>query len=179
MTTRSTTAILVGGALVLAALASAAAWSSARADAAQRAPIGAPLPDPSGAPEADVDDEAVTVTGEISATTATGEAAYQISVAGQAVRLNVGPPWHQDADPLAQFVGKTVTVIGERSTGMPSPNASANAKGEPSEGPEIDVFTVTSGGTTVTIRGSGKPPWAGRPKAIGAKHPGSKTSKVR
>ncbi|MFN2519832.1 MAG: hypothetical protein ABR525_02170 [Candidatus Limnocylindria bacterium] len=179
MTTRSTTAIGVAATLALATLAGAAAWSGARADAAQRATSGAPLPDPSRAPDADDDDQPVTVTGEISATNASGEAGYQITVGGQATRLSVGPPWHFDTDPLAQFVGKTVTITGERSTGTPSPNASAKAKGKPAEGPEIDVFTVTSGGTTVMIRGAGKPPWAGGQKMVGTKQPGSKSSKVR
>ncbi len=119
------------------------------------------------------DGEATTVTGIIGQTTLNGKIVYTITVAGVATRLSAGPAWFYQTPPLAAFVGKTATITGERSTGERSPNAAAKAKANPSEGPSIDVFTITSSGSTTTLRSAGKPPWAGGPKAVGAKHPGS------
>ena len=66
-----------------------------------------------------------------------------------------GPPWYWgDKNPLAAYVGKSVTVAGEAEQG----------------GTELDVDTVDG----TAIRAPGKPPWAGGPWAIGPTHPGWK-----
>ena len=67
--------------------------------------------------------------------------------------LEAGPSWYWgDHHPLAPFVGKHVTVVGEQATGST----------------EVDVHSVDG----TVVREPGKPPWAGGWKAVGKIHPG-------
>ena len=122
--------------------------------------------DPSPSPGAEKPDKAaktkvaeapITVTGTVAATTdADGETAYTLTSGGRTYTLEAGPSWWYGADhPLAGYVGKSVTVVGESAAGST----------------EIDVQTVD--GTAVRTT-TGKPPWAGGPKKVGEKHPGWK-----
>jgi len=88
------------------------------------------------------------------ATDEDGAAAYElVDTAGAAWELEVGPPWWWGAsNPLAPYVGKTVTIAGERHPGER----------------EVDVLTVDG----KAIREAGKPPWAGGWKVVGERHPG-------
>ena len=73
--------------------------------------------------------------------------------------LEAGPPWWWGEDnPLAPFVGETVTVEGEQAEGSDS----------------VDVHAVNG----TAIREAGRPPWAGGPKVVGEAHPGWKAWKV-
>ena len=104
-------------------------------------------PKPSHQPEVPV-----TLHGVVSGTKdADGSTTYTIVADGKTVRLEAGPPWFfGDKNPLAPFVGKTVTVTGEQTAD------------------EVDVDTVDG----VRLRAEGKPPWAGGWKAVGSAHPG-------
>jgi hypothetical protein len=114
---------------------------------------------PSKEPKAERSPEpTVTVHGLVSATKrADGTTDTTIASGGSTLHLRVGPPWFVAAtDPLAPFVGKTVTIVGEQ------------------DGDTLDVDTVDG----VAIRGPGKPPWAGGWKAVGAGHPGWSQAKA-
>jgi hypothetical protein len=80
---------------------------------------------------------------------------YSMTVDGTTWTLSAGPPWYWgDKNPLAAYVGKSVTVAGTTRAG----------------GTEVDVETVDG----TALRGPGKPPWAGGPWVIGSTHPGWK-----
>ena len=114
---------------------------------------------PSKEPKAERSPEpTVTVHGPVSATKrADGTTDTTIASGGTTLHLRIGPPWFVAAtDPLAPFVGKTVTIVGEQ------------------DGDTIDVDTVDG----VAIRGPGKPPWAGGWKAVGSTHPGWSQAKA-
>ena len=125
-------------------------------------PALAASPSPSGAtsgehpgkgPKASHEPEVqVTLRGTVAAVTdADGRTDYTLTADGKTVHLEAGPPWFWgDHHPLAAFVGKTVTITGDQS------------------GDEVDVATVDG----TAIRGAGRPPWAGGPKAVGSAHPG-------
>ncbi len=99
-------------------------------------------------------------------TDADGDPAYFIG----ATRIGVGPPWFWgDKNPLAPYVGKTVTLTGHMDEGKPA-STNPNGKAKAAEGPEFEVYTVNG----TTVRAPGKPPWAGGPKVVGEKHPGYK-----
>lgn len=84
-----------------------------------------------------------------------GRPSYTMTVAGKTWTLSAGPPWFWgDNNPLAAFVGKSVTVAGETNAGDS----------------EIDVETVDG----TALRAPGKPPWAGGPWVVGPTHPGWK-----
>jgi hypothetical protein len=101
------------------------------------------------APEAEV-----TLSGLLgSQTTAGGETQYTLTVGGNVLTLDAGPAWfYKDKHPLAPFVGRNVTVVGEQAQG----------------GATVDVRSVDG----TTIRAAGKPPWAGGWKQVGQDHPG-------
>jgi hypothetical protein len=135
--------LLLAVALVLPALA-ASPGASAR---------------PSKEPKAELSPEpTVTVHGLVSATKgADGTTDTTIASGGTTLHLRVGPPWFVAAtNPLAPFVGKTVTIVGEQ------------------DGDTLEVDTVDG----VAIRGAGKPPWAGGWKAVGSAHPGWSQAKA-
>ncbi|HET7028556.1 MAG TPA: hypothetical protein VFI28_12755 [Candidatus Limnocylindrales bacterium] len=78
---------------------------------------------------------------------------------GSTYDLSIGPWWFWGNDhPLSPYVGKDVTVVGERE----------------GDSTEIDVETVDG----KVLRAPGKPPWAGGPKVVGAVHPGYKAWKA-
>ena len=134
--------LLMAAAVVLPALAASPAPSA-----------GTLAGKPSKEPKADRSPEpTVTARGLVSATKrADGTTDMTIASGGTTLRIHVGPPWFAAAiDPLAAFAGKTVTIVGEQ------------------DGDTIDVDTVDG----VTVRGSGKPPWAGGWNAVGSAHPG-------
>ena len=84
-----------------------------------------------------------------------GRPAYTMTVDGKTWSLSSGPPWFWgDKNPLAAFVGKSVTVAGTTRAGDA----------------EVDVQTVDG----KAIREPGKPPWAGGPWVVGPTHPGWK-----
>jgi hypothetical protein len=124
-------------------------------------PVFAASPSPSGgpakAPKADKGPElAMTVVGTVNAgTDADGRPSYTITADGKTWTLSAGPAWYWgDKNPLAAFVGKSVTVAG---------TTHANQT-------ELDVTTVDG----AAIREPGKPPWAGGPWVVGPSHPGWK-----
>lgn len=110
-------------------------------------------------PKADRSPEvSVTVRGLVSSTKrADGTTDITVAADGKTLHLHIGPPWYAPAkDPLAAFVGKTVTIVGEQ------------------DGDTIDVETVDG----VAVRAPGKPPWAGGWKAAGAAQPGWSQAKA-
>jgi hypothetical protein len=120
--------------------------------AASPAPSGAPGAEGKGPKPSHVPEVAVTLHGTVAAATdADSQTSYTMTVDGATVRLEAGPPWFFGAkNPLAPFVGKTVTITGSRS------------------GDDVEVDTVDG----VQLRAPGKPPWAGGWKAVGSIHPG-------
>jgi hypothetical protein len=96
----------------------------------------------------------VTLQGLLGSTpSANGETEYTLAVGSSTLTLDAGPAWYwKDKNPLAPFVGKTVTIVGEQAQGSAS----------------VDVRSVDG----TTIREPGKPPWAGGWKRVGEDHPG-------
>lgn len=96
----------------------------------------------------------VSLTGTVAATTdAEGKTQYTLQSGGTTYALEAGPSWFfGDKHPLKPFVGKSVTVAGEKKEGSN----------------EVDVKSVDG----TAIRGEGKPPWAGGWKRVGKIHPG-------
>jgi len=96
----------------------------------------------------------VTLRGSVSTTTdEDGRAIYHLTSAGLVYELEAGPPWYWgDAHPLKPYVGKTVTITGEKTLGTN----------------EVDVLTVDG----TAIREPGRPPWAGGWRRVGSAHPG-------
>ena len=84
-----------------------------------------------------------------------GRPVYTMTVDGATWILSAGPPWFWgDKNPLAAFVGKSVTVAGTIRAGDD----------------EVDIETVDG----KALRAPGKPPWAGGPWVVGPTHPGWK-----
>jgi hypothetical protein len=149
--------ILTG--LALIAVVSLAALAAIPAIAADPSPSSSAAPgraDKSPKPDKGPKAEKlpITVTGSVAATTdADGRAVYTHRSGTTTYTLDAGPSWFYGANhPLKAYVGKSVTVVGERA---------ANST-------EIDVETVDG----KTIREPGRPPWAGGWKAVGERHPG-------
>jgi hypothetical protein len=96
----------------------------------------------------------VTLTGTVATSTdADGKAQYTLSSGGTTYTLDAGPSWFfGDKHPLKPFVGKSVTIVGEKATGST----------------EVEVKSVNG----TAIRAEGKPPWAGGWKRVGKLHPG-------
>jgi hypothetical protein len=96
----------------------------------------------------------VTLTGTVTATTdADGQAAFTLRSGGTTYTLDAGPSWfYGDNHPLKAYVGKSVTVVGERAAGST----------------EIDVESVDG----EALREAGRPPWAGGWHVVGERHPG-------
>ncbi len=127
-------------------------------------PVLAASPSPSGGPaksekpgKADTRPETpVSLTGTVQTAVDTdGHPTYTMTVSGKTWTLSAGPPWFWGSNnPLAAYVGKSVTVAGTT---------------EPSDA-EVDVESVDG----KAIREPGKPPWAGGPWVVGPTHPGWK-----
>jgi hypothetical protein len=115
-------------------------------------PIGSPT-SPGGTP-AQVPAVDVSLTGTVGTqTNDQGETEYTLTTPDATLTLDAGPAWFfGDAYPLAPFVGKQVTVGGERREGST----------------QVDVLTVDG----TALREPGKPPWAGGWKVVGERHPG-------
>lgn len=143
--------VVVGGVIVVAALA--LVLPALAADPSSR-PSGSPRP--SKAPKVEV-----TIDGVVGTTTAPdGEVEYTLRAGATTYELDAGPPWfYRDGHPLARYVGRSVTVVGERREGST----------------EIDVFSVDG----QRIREPGKPPWAGGWMRVGERHPGWSAEKAR
>ena len=145
---RQRSSLVVLGFVAIAALVAVVALPALAAS-----PSASPGEQPGKGPKAsEAPEVAVTVRGLVSATTAAdGGTTYTLIADGTTLRLEAGPPWfYGSKSPLAPYVGKTVTIAGER------------------RGDELDVETVDG----VAIRAPGRPPWAGGWKAVGSAHPG-------
>jgi hypothetical protein len=101
-----------------------------------------------------VEKASITVTGTIGTSTdSDGRATYTVRSGASTYTLEAGPSWfYGDNHPLKPYVGKSVTVVGERAAGST----------------EIDVESVNG----KAVRAAGKPPWAGGWKVVGKTHPG-------
>lgn len=104
-----------------------------------------------------VPEVAITLKGTVEKTTdAKGRPSFTMTVDGKTWSLSAGPPWFWgDNNPLAAFVGKSVTIVGTTRTGAA----------------DVDVETVDG----KALRAAGKPPWAGGPWVVGPSHPGWKS----
>ena len=116
-----------------------------------------PSPAPGNSGNAGKDKEPktpITLTGTVGTTTdADGKTAYTLKSGSTTYTLEAGPSWfYGDNHPLKAYVGKSVTIAGERAAGST----------------EIEVETVSG----KALREPGKPPWAGGWKAVGKAHPG-------
>ncbi len=98
----------------------------------------------------------VTVEGTVQQSTdGQGRPTFTLVAGGTTWELSAGPAWYWGAkNPLAAYVGKSVTVAGSHEEGST----------------ELDVATVDG----TAIRAAGKPPWAGGPWVVGKTHPGWK-----
>jgi hypothetical protein len=117
----------------------------------------APTAKPAAPPKPDKGDETtVTLRGTVQTTVdGDGHRSYTMTVAGKTWTLSAGPPWFWgDKNPLAAYVGTSVTVAGTTRAGAS----------------EVDVETVDG----TALRAPGKPPWAGGPWVVGPAHPGWK-----
>jgi hypothetical protein len=97
----------------------------------------------------------ITLTGTIEKSKdADGDTTYTLADGGVTYTLEAGPKWFfaEGAYPLDAFVGKDVTVAGERAAGTS----------------EVDVKSVNG----AALLAEGKPPWAGGWKRVGSVHPG-------
>jgi hypothetical protein len=99
----------------------------------------------------------VTVEGTVhQSTDGQGRPTFTLVAGGTTWDLSAGPALYWGAkNPLAPYVGKSVTVAGTSHEGST----------------ELDVATIDG----TAIRASGKPPWAGGPWVVGATHPGWKS----
>jgi hypothetical protein len=141
---------------VLAASPSPAASPQAAATAAPAATPGkSARPDKAAKPEKGPE-TALTLKGTVQKTTDDkGRPSFTMTVDGKTWTISAGPPWFWgDKNPLAAFVGKSVTVAGTTRAGEA----------------EVDVETVNG----TALREPGKPPWAGGPWVVGKTHPGWK-----
>ena len=84
-----------------------------------------------------------------------GRPAFTVTANGTTWQLSAGPAWFWgDKNPLAKFVGKTVTIVGSHAVAST----------------DLDVATVDGS----AIRPEGRPAWAGGPWVVGPSHPGWK-----
>jgi hypothetical protein len=138
----------------LAPTATPAATPAPAATAAPKA-----SPQETGKPDKDKEkgpEKAITLTGKVGeSTNGKGWKVYTLTVGSTVYELGAGPPWFWgDKNPLAAYVGKTITVVGTTRQGSS----------------EIDAETVDG----KALRGPGRPPWAGGPWVVGERHPGWK-----
>jgi hypothetical protein len=125
------------------------------------APLAAATPSPAAKPDKSAKPEkgpetAVTLKGTVQlATDDQGRASFTMTADGKTWTISAGPPWFWgDKNPLAAFVGTSVTLVGTTRAGEA----------------EVDVETVNG----TALREPGKPPWAGGPWVVGKTHPGWK-----
>jgi hypothetical protein len=120
------------------------------------APPGHSKPEKSAKPDR-APEIAVSLTGTITkGADDEGRPTFTMTAQGKTWTLSAGPSWFWgDKNPLAAYVGKSVTVAGTQEQGDT----------------EVDVETVDG----VALRAPGKPPWAGGPWVVGPTHPGWKS----
>ena len=140
---------------------SSAAPTATPAPTATAQPRSTAAPEETGKPDKDKDKEKgpetpITVTGKVGeSTNGKGWKTYTLTAGAKVYELSAGPPWFWgDKNPLAAYVGKTVTVVGTTHPGSD----------------EIDAETVDG----KLLREPGRPPWAGGPWVVGERHPGWK-----
>ena len=99
---------------------------------------------------------AISLTGTVQKAVDTdGRPTYSMTVDGKTWTISAGPSWFWgDENPLAAYVGKSVTIAGTTRAGDT----------------EVDVEAVDD----EALREPGKPPWAGGPWRVGPTHPGWK-----
>ena len=151
--------ILLAVAIFVIAAPTFGANPSPNARPSPSAPAVQPQVKPSGSPDLkgrETPELAVTVRGTVvKGADEQGRPTFSLTAGGTTWKLSAGPPWFWgDKNPLAAYVGKTVTVVGSRDQ----------------DGSELDVDTVDG----TAIRAPGKPPWAGGPWVVGKIHPGWK-----
>ena len=115
-------------------------------------------PNPNEPAKADKAPEiALTVTGTVTQSTdAEGRPTFTLTAGTTTWDLSAGPPWYWGTkNPLAAYVGKSVTVVGTHREGST----------------DLSVDTIDG----VALRAAGKPPWAGGPWVVGPSHPGWKS----
>jgi len=141
--------VLAAGVALLAISIPVMAAPPSAAPAKSAAPEKATKPDKG--PEA-----AVSLKGTVQkAVDSDGRHTYTMTVDGKTWTISAGPSWYWgDKNPLATFVGKSVTVAGTTKSGEA----------------DVDVETVDG----KALREPGKPPWAGGPWVVGKTHPGWK-----
>lgn len=146
---------LIAGLAVVAISIPVLAASPSPSPLAGATPSPAARPDKSAKPEKGPE-TAVTLKGTVQqATDDQGRPSFMMTVDGKTWTISAGPPWFWGAkNPLAAFVGKSVTVVGTTRAGEA----------------EVDVETVNG----TALRAPGKPPWAGGPWVVGKTHPGWK-----
>ena len=151
--------IILGVAIFALAAPTFGADPSSSALPAPSAPAVQPQVKPSSSP--DLEDRkapelAVTVQGTVvKGADEQGRPTFSLTASGTTWSLSAGPPWFWgDKNPLAAYVGKTVTVVGSHPQGSQ----------------ELDVDMVDG----QALRAPGKPPWAGGPWVVGKIHPGWK-----
>ncbi len=158
---------LIAGLAVLTVSVPALAASRSPAASPQAAVTPAPAatpgksakPDKAAKPKKGLE-TALTLKGTVQkATDDKGRPTFTLTVDGKTWTISAGPPWFWgDKNPLAAFVGTSVTVAGTTRAG----------------GTEVDVETVNG----TALREPGKPPWAGGPWVVGKTHPGWKDWKA-
>lgn len=109
---------------------------------------------------AKVEKTPITLVGTVATSTdSDGNSTFTLRSGGTTYALDGGPAWfYGDNHPLKAYVGKSVTVVGERAAGST----------------EVDVDTVDG----KALRAPGKPPWAGGWKVVGERHPGWSQAKA-
>jgi hypothetical protein len=152
-------------AIAIPVFAASPSASPSGSSAATPSPAPAATAEPSKAPKADkgpkeqkakTPEVAVSLRGTVArGTDEKGRPSFSVTVSGKVWQLSAGPAWYWgDKNPLAAFVGKTVTIAGSHHEGDT----------------EVDVETVDG----AVVRKAGKPPWAGGPWVVGESHPGWK-----
>jgi hypothetical protein len=123
----------------------------------------------------------ITATGRLVIATVGSEKAYTLQDATgvKLYYLEAGPRWYYGSStyPLDKYANQQVTVVGvvegakqnKAANPKANPNASKAKQGKPADAPTLEVYTING----ETIRGAGKPPWAGGPKNV-PNHPGSR-----
>jgi hypothetical protein len=144
-------AIVVAIALALPVVAASPSPAASEQPSGSSKPHGVARPDHSHAPEV-----STTLHGTVArGADRSGHPTFTLTAGGSTYDLSRGPWWFWGSDhPLSPYVGKDVTVVGERE----------------GDSTEIDVETIDG----KALRTTGKPPWAGGPKVVGATHPGYK-----
>jgi len=112
-----------------------------------------------------VKDSVVTISGTVESV---NDNEFVVSDGTGSITVEAGPSWYKA---IVLVGGEEVSVTGEVDTGKDGT--------KPAEIEAFSITTITTDGTdgsvvensTITVKGPGKPPWAGGPKISG--HPGN------